>query len=187
MKKLFVLSLVLAIVLAVGWEVLSYYEPHYIGLVLYGHLIDMKTLKEASLANQRLITQPENQLVVMHFEGKPNAIREPDFYTAKLIDKTGAFHKLQTALWDKPDENYLVFAVPEKTEIAGFQFSDQASFPISYFDKFAWLRFRNWVGIATLTMIALAIVLGIFKHFIAEEKVEEHVDPFDFINKNKAA
>lgn len=189
MKKLFLLSLILAILLAAGWEVLSYYESNYTGLVLYGHLVEMKALKEMEVAGERMITQPENVLVVLRFDGKPSAPREPDFYTAKLIDTTGATHKLQTALWDekKAGGNYLVFAVPEKTQIAAFQYSDQPSFPIRYFQRFSWLRFRNWIGRGSLLLIALATVLGIVKHFKHEEKVEDHVDPFDFINKNKAA
>jgi|GEM_PF-6641692 len=185
MKKLFLLSLILAVVLAAGWEVLSYYESNYTGLVLYGHLIAMEKVKELETSNQLMRTQPGNELVVMRFEGKPNAPREADFYTATLIDIQGNTHKLKTSVWEanKPSENILVFAVPEKAEIASFQYSDQAAFPISDFHKFAWLRFRNWLGGASLTMIALACLFGVAWHFKPEKKNEEHVDPFDFINK----
>lgn len=181
MKKLFVLSLILAIALAAGWEVLSYYESHYTGLVLYGHLKSMETRKEVTTGtNQTLGTQPENDLVVLRFEDKPQAPREPDFYTAALIDDKGSVHKLKTTVWEEID-NLLIFAVPANTKIAAFQFSEQPSFPIDYFQKFAWLRFRNWIGHGALTMIALAIIFGIVKHFKAEDKKDEHVDPFDYM------
>ncbi|MBZ5535208.1 MAG: hypothetical protein LAO31_04565 [Acidobacteriia bacterium] len=185
MKKLFLLSLILAVVLAAGWEVLSYYESNYTGLVLYGHLMAMDKLSDLQTTTEHLLTQPENKLVVMRFEGKPKAPREIDFYTAKLIDTQGGIHKLQTAIWNEstPTENLLVFAVPEKTDITSFQYSDQPVFPIAYFDKFAWLRFRNLVGGSALTMIALACVFGIVLHFKPVKKPVEHVDPFDYINK----
>ncbi|MGB7623830.1 MAG: hypothetical protein WBN92_15905 [Terriglobia bacterium] len=185
MKKLFLLSLILAVVLAAGWEVLSYYESNDTGLVLYGHLVAMDKVPELQTITQRIVTQPENRLVVMRFEGKPKAPREIDFYTAKLIDTQGGIHKLQTAVWNEstPSENLLIFAVLEKTEIASFQFSDQPAFPLSYFNRFSWLRFRNWIGGSALTMIALACVFGIVLHFKPAKKPVEHVDPFDYINK----
>lgn len=187
MKKLFVPSLILAILLAAAWEAIIHYESNHSGLVVYGYLAQMKVEKQAQVGNQWMGTQPENKLVVMQFAGKPNALRDPEFYTAKLIDTTGAIHKIQTAVWDeKMGGNYLVFAVPEKAEIAAFQYSDQPTFPIDHFRKFAWLRFRNILGIATLTMIALAIIFGIVKHFKQDDQTEEHVDPFDYINKNNA-
>ena len=189
MRKLFIISLILAIVMAVGWEVLSNYESRYTGLVLYGHLLEMNTMKEFSLESEKIITQAENELVVMQFEGKPAAPKEPDFYTAKLMDANGNFYKLQTAIWDekKPAENYLVFAVPQDAKIERFLYADQQPFPVEYFHRFSWLRYRHWLGLITLILIALAIVLGIVKHFKGEEKKEDHVDPFDFMNKPKAA
>ncbi len=189
MKKLFIISLILAVIFAVGWEVLSYYVSRYTGLVLYGHLIEMTTTPELSLPSQRIITQPENELVAMHFEGKPLAVEQPGFYTAKLMDANANSYKMQTAIWDpkKPSEDYLVFAVPKNTEIATFGFSDQEAFPIKYFREFGFLQYRNALGIVTLTLIALAIVLWVVKYFKGEAKPEEHVDPFDFMNKPKAA
>jgi len=101
MKKLFLLSLILAVVLAAGWEVLSYYESNYTGLVLYGHLAAMDKLGELQTSAGHILTEPENKLVVMRFEGKPKAPREIDFYTAKLIDTQGGVHKLQKAVWNE--------------------------------------------------------------------------------------
>ncbi len=189
MKKFFILSVILAVVFAVGWEVLSYYGSRYTGLVLYGGLVDMKTVKEFSLEDQKMITQPENELVVMHFDGKANAPREPDFYTARLMDDKDNTYKLQTAVWDaqKPNADYLVFAVPLHTSVTKFVYSEQEAFPLEYFKTFAILRYRNIVGVVSMVLIALAVILGIFKHFKGGEKKEEHVDPFDFMNRPKAA
>lgn len=185
MKKLFVPSLILAILLAAGWEVLSYYESHYSGLVIYGHLISMNTTKDLRTETQMIVANPNENLMVMRFEGKPQATREPEFYTGKLIDTNGNSYKIKTALWHEKagTEDLLVFSILESAKIEAFQFSDQPKFPVEYFQKFSWLRFRNWFGRFTLAMIALAIVLGIVKHFSQDENKKEHVDPFDYINK----
>lgn len=185
MKKLFVPSLILAILLAAGWEVLSYYESQYTGLVVYGHLLSMNPLKDLRTETQMIVADPNENLVVMRFEGKPQATREPEFYMGRLIDTNGNAYRIKTALWPEKagGNDLLVFSVPESAKIEAFQFSDQPKFPMEYFQKFAWLRFRNWFGRFTLAMIAIAIVLGILKHFQPDKKKEEHVDPFDFINK----
>ncbi|MDD5544641.1 MAG: hypothetical protein PHX83_15855 [Acidobacteriia bacterium] len=183
MKKLLVLAVVLAVVLAIGWEVLARFEATHPALVMYGHLVSTQTTDQLQVGNQWLGTQPDNALFVMRFEGRPKAAQEPEFHTARIVDSNGAVYKMKQAIWEEsnPADNVLIFAMPKNAQITAFQLDDQAQFPLSDFQRFAWLRFRSALLIAALTMIGIAILLGTYVHFKGGDKKEEHVDPFDFI------